>query len=136
MDMRTAYADHLQTHAGGGLAVCTETRPGVRPWPCGGLPGELEIDPLIQRDMLLCGLQSQGAMELFRHPEAQNSTKMALTQRRWNLRALLFPGLKHLAHDDCNFLQCGLGRCPMGSKEGKFRHTAYTDLVSSDYITV
>jgi hypothetical protein len=35
---------------------------GVRSWLCGDLPGEFEVDPLIERDMLLCGLQSQGAV--------------------------------------------------------------------------
>ena len=32
------------------------------PWLSGGLPGELEVNPLIERDMLLCGLNGQGAM--------------------------------------------------------------------------
>ena len=31
----------------------------VCPWLYGSLPGELEGDPLIERDMLLCGLYGQ-----------------------------------------------------------------------------
>jgi hypothetical protein len=52
------------------------------PWLYRGLPGELERDPLIERDMLLCGLYGQGAMELFWHSEVQLPTKRALAQRR------------------------------------------------------
>ena len=47
--------------------------------------GELEVDPLIERDMLPCGLDRQGAMKLFRHPEAQIAAKRAFAQR-WGHR--------------------------------------------------
>ncbi len=46
---------------------------------------ELEVDPLIERHMLLRRLHGQGSMDMFWHPEVQLPAKRAFTQRRGNV---------------------------------------------------